>query len=362
MILTGKERIQRILKHLPTDRVGIYEQFWTDTVNKWVAEGKIDKLEDLADRFDYDIMAGGGINLTADPDFVPKVVSEDTDTVTYLDGNGATFRWLKHRNGVYEHIAFTVTCRKDWELYIKPKLNPTPNRLAVDAYRTHRDQAEKSGRFLAFYSSNVFSYMTAISGHENILYGMADDPEWIMDMCETYANLQCELQDMLFSKEGWPDCLWYTEDLGYKGTPFMSQSMFGELILPGFKKTFDQCHQHNTPVILHSCGFMEPLLTQLVDIGLDALQAMEVKAGMDVLRIHEQWGDRLTLIGGMDARTMETNDLAVIKAELDKKLPVLMSNNGYILHSDHSISSNVEYDSLSFFENYGKKLGTYEKN
>ncbi|MHB1454160.1 MAG: uroporphyrinogen decarboxylase family protein [Saccharofermentanales bacterium] len=358
--MNGKERIKRILKRLPTDRVGIYDQFWTDTVSKWITEGKIEKFEDLADRFDFDIMATGGINLMADPDFVQQVVKEDDETITYLDGNGATFRWHKKRTGVYEHIAFTVTCREDWEKHIKPKLNPTPNRLNYEAYRAGRELAEKTGMFLAFYSSNVFSHMTAISGHEHILFGMADDPVWIQDMCKTYADLQCEMQDMLFSQEGWPDCLWYTEDLGYKLTPFMSKDMFGELLLPGYIQTIDHCHRHDTPVVFHTCGFMEPLLPQLVDAGIDALQSMEVKAGMDTLRIFENWGDRLTLIGGMDARTLETNDKEIVKAELDKKLPILMQNNGYVFHSDHSISDKVEYETFEFFENYGRKLGAYD--
>ncbi len=359
--MNGKERIKRIFKRLPVDRVGIYEQFWTDTIRKWSNENKISKFEDLADRFDFDIMATGGINLTADPEFVQKVIKEDSETVTYLDGNGATFRWFKDRTGVYEHIDFTVKCREEWEKFVKPKLNPTPNRLNVEAYKSSKKLAEEKGKFLAFYCSNVFSHMTAISGHEHILFGMADDPEWIIDMCNTYSNLLCEMQDMLFSKEGWPDCLWYTEDLGYKGTPFMSPDMFKELIIPGFKKTFDHCHENSTPVVLHSCGFYEPLIPYLVEISVDALQSMEVKAGMDPLRIFNNWGDKLILIGGMDARKIESNNPVLIKEELDNKLPILMSKNSYILHSDHSISNNVEYESLEFFENYGKKLGTYAK-
>jgi len=357
--MTGRERISRILKHQPVDRVGVYEQFWNDTYKKWTAEGKIGSPEDLPERFGFDIMGTGGINLTADINFGRKAVAEDEHTITYLDGNGATFRWQKNREGVMEHIAFLVTCREEWERHIKPKLTPGPERADFDYYRDSKRKAAENGRFLAFYCGNVFSYMTGIAGHEHTLYGMSGDPEWIEDMCETYANLQCEMQEILFSKEGWPDCLWYTEDLGFKQYPFMSPAMFGRYIKPGYKKTFAHCHENNTPVILHSCGFMEPLIPGLVDIGLDALQALEVKAGMDILRIYEKYGDKLTLIGGIDAREIESNDFTRIKAELDAKLPILMGKNGYVLHSDHSISNNVEYESLEYFINYGKTTGAY---
>lgn len=34
--------------------------------------------------------------------------------------------------------------------------------------------------------------------------------------------------------------------------------------------------------ILHSCGYIAPLLPGLIEAGLDCLEAMEVKAGMDM--------------------------------------------------------------------------------
>ncbi|MCL2816102.1 MAG: hypothetical protein FWD23_16030 [Oscillospiraceae bacterium] len=357
--MTGRERISRILRHQPVDRVGVYEQFWNDTYKKWTAEKKIKAPDELPERFGFDIMSTGGIDLTADIGFGRKVVAQDERTITYLDGNGATFRWQKNREGVMEHMNFSVTCKKDWERLVKPKLTPEPGRANFAHYRDAKRKAEENGRFLAFYCGNVFSYMTSVAGHEHILCGMAEDPGWIGDMCETYAGLQCEMQDMLFSKEGWPDCLWYTEDLGFKKYPFMSPAMFDRYIKPGYKKTFGHCHKNNTPVVLHSCGFIEPLISGLVDVGLDALQALEVKAGMDILRIYEKYGGALALIGGIDAREIESNDFARIKAELDAKLPVLMGKNGYVLHSDHSISDNVEYESFEYFMNYGKTKGTY---
>ena len=154
----------------------------------------------------------------------------------------------------------------------------------------------------------------------------------MLDMTLTYAELQCQLQEKLFEAEGWPDCLWYTEDLGYKFTPFMSPAMFRELILPGYRKTFAQCHAHGCKVVLHSCGFMEPMIPDLLDAGLDALQAMEVKAGMDAVRIKETYGDRLVLIGGLDARVLESNDLSAVTALLEEKLPRLMEGGTQVFH------------------------------
>ena len=46
MILTGKERISRILKRQPVDRIGLYEHFWGDTTKAWQIDEDLEKLFD----------------------------------------------------------------------------------------------------------------------------------------------------------------------------------------------------------------------------------------------------------------------------------------------------------------------------
>jgi uroporphyrinogen decarboxylase len=84
--------------------------------------------------------------------------------------------------------------------------------------------------------------MHPICGHENLLVGMALDPEWVKDMAKTYSDLTISLMEILFEKEGKPDGIWFYEDMGYKGTPFMSSQMYKEIIMPFHKKTIDFAH------------------------------------------------------------------------------------------------------------------------
>jgi len=92
---------------------------------------------------------------------------------------------------------------------------------------------------------------------------------------------------------------------------------------------------------------------------MDCLQVIEVKAGMDLLELYKDYGDRLSFMGGMDVRTLYTNDKAVIEAELAGKIPVVKQNHGYALHSDHSIPDQVEFESYEYFVQRGLELGTY---
>jgi uroporphyrinogen decarboxylase len=139
----------------------------------------------------------------------------------------------------------------------------------------------------------------------------------------------------------------------------MSPEMYREIVQPGHKRTIDYCHSRGLPVIMHSCGFIEPLLPGMIEAGIDCLQVIEIKAGMDLLRIKRNFGDRIALCGGMDARNLVANDIPAIRAELAEKIPLVKEGFGYILHSDHSIPDTCDYGTYRFFVDEGLRLGTY---
>ena len=358
--MTGIERISNILKRRPVDRIGLFEHFWGDTLQKWQAERHIREGEDLATHFGFDMSTCWPFTMTADLDFEPEILEETEETVLTRDGNGAVLRRHKLHSSTPEHVDFAVKERAAWEKLTKPRLTAERRRINFEAYRNARKAAQEEDRFFCWAGVNCFELMHPVCGHEHMLVGMAMDPDWVRDMAMTYAQLTIELQEILFAEEGLPDGIWYYEDMGFKQRPFMSPSMYREIIKPAHEKTMDHAHSLGLEVIMHSCGFVEPLLPDMVDAGIDCLQVMEVKAGMDPLRIKRNFGDRLSLFGGMDARNLVANDRAAIRSELESKIPELMQGSGYILHSDHSIPTTTDYETYRFFVDEGLRLGTYD--
>jgi uroporphyrinogen decarboxylase len=297
--------------------------------------------------------------MQADYEMEPVVVEEDEETILKKDGNGAFLRQHKHHNATPEHVDFTVKDRSAWESDIKPLLTPSPDRINFEYYREVKRKAAENGRFFCWSGVNAFELMHPVCGHEYMLMGMAMDPDWVRDMVDTYAELTMNLWEILFAREGKPDGIWFYEDMGFKERPFMSPDMYKEIVQPGHKRTIDCAHSMGLPVIMHSCGYIEPLLPGMVEAGIDCLQVIEVKAGMDLLRIHKNFGDRLSLCGGMDARNLVANDLEAIKLELSEKIPVVKDGFGYILHSDHSIPDTCEYETYRYFVDEGLRLGEY---
>lgn len=358
--LSSIERISRQLKHLPVDRVGLMESFWTHTVKNWVEQGKMPAGQSAADHFGLDFEVCWAFNLKIHHKLEDQLVAEDEDTRTFLDGNGATLRRHKLHDSTPEHINYSIADRAAWEERAKPFLTVNRERIKFDSFRYARQRCQEKQRFLCWGGVNVFEAIHPVVGHENMLLGMALDPDWIKDMADTFADLLIGLMEILFAEAGKPDGIWFFDDMGFRGRPFMSPEMYRELIFPGHQKTIAFVHSHGLPVIMHSCGFVEPLLPGMIEAGIDCLQAIEVKAGMDLLRIYKQYGHKIALMGGIDVRPVASNDLPGIEREVMAKLPLVMGNNGFIFHSDHSIPESTDYETYQYFLDLGRNVGKYK--
>lgn len=357
--MTGIERIGNILKRKPVDRIGLFEHFWGDTWKLWTAQGHVAEGVSPEDHFGFDLQLSWPFNMMARLDVEPEVVEETDETVLVRDGNGALLRRHKLHDATPEHVDFLVKDRAGWDEHVKPYLTPERRRINFEAYRKAKASAAVGNRFFMWSGTNVFEMMHPVCGHEYMLMGMLTDPDWIKDMASTYADLAVALMETLFSEEGYPDGVWFYEDMGYKQHPFMSPDAYREMIQPYHARTISFAKSKSLPVVMHSCGYVEPLLPGMIQAGIDCLQVIEVKAGMDLLKLYRTFGDVLSFMGGIDVRVLYTNNKATIEGELAGKIPTVKGNYGYVLHSDHSIPDQVSYESYRYFVDRGLELGAY---
>lgn len=194
-------------------------------------------------------------------------------------------------------------------------------------------------------------------GTENTLIAMMEEPELVEDMFDTYLS-RCET---LFSRVWdagyrFDEIFWY-DDMGYKGTTFFSPNMYRSMLQPYHKRAVDWAHNRGIYAQLHSCGDVMTLLPDIVATGVDALNPLEVKAGMDAFKIKKEYGDRLVLHGGINA--VLWNDKDAILEEIDRKVPVLKENGGFIFSSDHSIPNSVSLENMKAIVEEVKRVGRY---
>lgn len=359
--LTSRERVQLALSGKPVDRLPCCDAIWPETRARWIKEGHIRADEDMVDHFGFDIIRGGGIDSIADLDYVPELLEEDEESALIRDGNGAILRRFKEGSSTPEHVDYAVKNRDDWEKLIKPHLlKPDRRRIPWETYRQERRNAEKKNLYHTIGGLAPFEQMHPVCGHENLLMGMALDPDWARDMAETYVDMTITHFEILFHEEGLPDAAWLSEDLGFKGKPFISPKMYEELLQSSHQRLFNYLHDLGLKVIVHSCGYIEPLVPGLIKAGMDCLQALEVKAGMDMPKLFENFGQKISFCGNIDAKVLLENNIEKLERELRKKItPVLRGGGGYILHSDHSIPPQVDYETFKYFISEGVKPEFY---
>ena len=313
MPMTSIERMAQTLALKPVDQTPVAVSPWGATVKRWRDEGHIGAEEDIQEHFGQDLRTGGWLNSVAKLDFEPVLIEETDETILQLDGNGAKLRRHKLHDSTPEHVDFTVKDRATWEEHAKPFLvDVDRRRIPFEGYRAAKKFAAEKERFFCWAGVAPFEQMHPVCGHEYMLMGMALDPDWVKDMVQTYTDLTINHLELLFAEEGTPDGFFFYEDMGFKNRPFMSPQMYGEIIQPGHARLFDYAHSLGCKVIVHSCGYVEPLVPGLIEAGMDCLQAMEVKAGMDLPTLFRRFGDKISFFGGVDVRCLISNDRAQI--------------------------------------------------
>jgi uroporphyrinogen decarboxylase len=372
MKLTSKERVARCLARQPHDRVPLYDSYWMETENAFVAaigdprlgcgiesfakEPRPDRLT-LWEYFDFDLMHVGW------PDqrlrLVPPTVLEETDEwVLRRDGNEAVLRWWKHKMGTPEHVAFGINGPEKW-FQLKPLLTASRDRVRWHEFWPRYRRAKEAGRFICFAGVEVIESVKDTLGHEMMCRAMIKQPEWLHDVFETYCQFEIDMFRLCEAEGFVCDGAFIYGDIAYKNGPFMSPQHYREFVYPCHKRFFDEFHRRGMPVIFHSDGDIRKLIPHFIDAGVDMIQPMEARASMDVRELAPQYGDRLGFCGNIDVTVLTTNDRERIRAELHSKLAAAMPYRGYIYHSDHSIPAGVTLDTYRWLLAEVRRFGTY---
>ncbi|MBS3762403.1 MAG: hypothetical protein KGZ25_03760 [Planctomycetes bacterium] len=148
-------------------------------------------------------------------------------------------------------------------------------------------------------------------------------------------------------------------DLGYRNGLLFSPHHYDEQLRPTFKKLVQYFKDEGLPVILHSCGCVKELIPRFIEDGLMCLQPLEVKAGMDVIELKREYGDRLAFMGGVDVRRMKESDPSIIEREIRNKIVPAKKGGDYIYHTNHSIPDNVSFQQFEHVLELVKEYGAY---
>ncbi|NLG29172.1 MAG: hypothetical protein GX557_14775 [Chloroflexi bacterium] len=307
------------------------------------------------DYFDLDKLAGIGVDTS--PRYEARTLSETDEYTVYTSNWGVTMRQWKHAASTPEFLNFTVVYPDSWRL-AKARIQPTRDRIdwkrLATQYKTWRTEGRWIEAGLTFGFDVTHAWMV---GTERVLMALIDDPEWLADMFNHQLETNLALLDMVWEAGYHFDAITLCDDMGYKQNQFFSLRMYRELEKPFHKRAIEWAHAKGIVAELHSCGDIHPFVPELVEIGLDGLNPLEVKAGMDPVALKQQYGKHLVLHGGINAVLWDQPD--AIKAEMETVVPVLKQGGGYVFSSDHSVPSSVSLQDFAQIISLAKRLGSY---
>jgi len=353
--MTSHERFKRMYEHREADRVPIVDSPWEATIERWRREGMPEDVY-FTNFFGLDHVAHIGADIG--PRYEEKTIAE-TDTYRISTTSyGVTLKTWKHASTTPEFLDFTVTDRDSWA---RTKERMTPSRDRVDWDYLKRDYRKwreggcwiVGGLWFGFDVTHAW-----LVGTERLLMALMTDPDWCVDMFNHYLDVNLALLDAIWAEGYEFDCVGWPDDMGFKNKQFFSVETYREVLKPIHKRAVDWAHAKGIKAHLHSCGDVRPFVPDLIEIGIDALNPLEVKAGMDPVQLKRQYGKQLVLHGGINA--MLWDDVEAITAEMRRVLPILKEDGGYIFSSDHSVPSSVSLDNFRYITTLAKELLAYE--
>ncbi len=353
--LTSHERFLRMFQHKEADRVPIIDGPWGATIERWQSEGMPAGMS-FVDYFGLDKVAHVGADIS--PRYPSQVIEQTDEYTVHTTSYGATLKDWKHAGGVPEFLDFTI---KDPDSWREAKARMTPSRDRVDwnylkaNYAKWREEGYWINGGLWFGFDITHSWTV---GTTRVLLALVEDPEWMMDMFSHFLETGLAMLDMIWDEGYHFDAIMWPDDMGYKHSQFFSARTYRKVLKPYHQRAVEWAHSKGLYAHLHSCGDVNPFVPDLVEIGMDALNPLEVKAGMDPVALKQKYGDKLVLHGGINAVLWD--DMDAIEEEMRRVMPVLKQNGGYIFSSDHSVPSSVSLEGFRHITDLAKELGSYE--
>jgi uroporphyrinogen decarboxylase len=358
--LSTWERMQIIYKHHEPDRVALNEWFWSSTIQRWMSEGlpaNMAERYDLSEFLGLDRFVTVEAGIDTSPRYDSYVIEENESYCIKRTPWGGTIKNFKPVSSTPQYIDYIVKDEATWE-EAKKRMLPERDRVDWEYLKNNFGKWRAQGAWISIcplFGTELTT--TEICRMDTVLLAMIDNPAWVADMLNHECELSLELLEMIW-QEGYKfdEVMWY-DDMSYKNGMLFSKRIWEQLVKPYQKKVIDWAHSHGIKAYLHTCGNAKAIIPDLVDMGLDSLHPLEVRAGMEPMKIKKEFGQHLVLRGGFDVGNMV--DLDAFKKEADEKLPVMMESGGYVFSCDHSVPHDVSLENYKQIIKIVKKLGSY---
>jgi uroporphyrinogen decarboxylase len=185
-----------------------------------------------------------------------------------------------------------------------------------------------------------------LRGFEDGYMDLAGDPTRARRLMERILEVKLEYWSTILPQvAGAVDVVGEADDLGGQDRTLFSPATYRRLVKPLHRELFAFLHAHtDARVFFHSCGAVRELIPDLIEIGVDVLNPVQVSAaGMDSASLKREFGRDLVFWGGgVDTqRVLGSGTQDEVRAEVRRRVGDLAPGGGFVFAAVHNIQPNV---------------------
>jgi uroporphyrinogen decarboxylase len=213
----------------------------------------------------------------------------------------------------------------------------------ADSVKAARDNTDKY--ILVMIYGSHFEKANSARGIQNFLTDMAGERDFARNLLIRIIDKNMVmLENILAIPE--IDGVLLGSDWGSQRGLLMSPEMWDEMIRPGEQREYDLVHSYGKDVWLHSCGDIEVLIPDLIEMGVDVLNPVQPEC-MDIHRLKADYGDKLTFWGAISTQqTLPYGTPEEVKAEARRVRDLMSQNGGYIFSPSQDIQRDVPIENI----------------
>ncbi len=191
--------------------------------------------------------------------------------------------------------------------------------------------------------ASVFQHPTFLRSTDNLLADMALRPELADYLIDRHTDFYVAFFDRMFNAApGKVDILRIADDLGMQDRLMMSPAMFDRFIGPRIDRIVRMAHDHGVKIMFHTCGAVVPLIDRLIDLGVDMLDPIQVRAkDMVPAQIKQRFGSRIALHGAIDTQYLLPRGTPEEVANEVRSMIDTLGPDGYVISPCHVLQTDV---------------------
>ena len=224
---------------------------------------------------------------------------------------------------------------------------PAPPGPAADlaaGARALRRSTERA--IVALFGGNLLEWGQFLCRNDRFLLFLRRDPRGVHRLLDALVEIHlANLENFLAAVGPYVDIVLFGDDLGMQTGPQLSPAMYREFFWPRHRMLWRRAKRlANVKVMLHCCGGVRPLLEDLIEAGLDAINPVQVTCeGMEAAGLKRDFGARLCLWGGGcdTRRVLPQAAPAEVRTHVLRQLELMSPGGGFVFQQVHNIMADV---------------------